>query len=626
MLEPEPIVCPHAERCPGCPWLGLAPGAQRAAKEERLARSLAPYGTLRVHPLPLRAAATLAAYRTRAKLVVAPGPRLGLHEGAGHEVLDLPGCRVLAPSLAAAAQALRALLAAPPAGAESVLRPDGDGPGRLRAVDLRETWDDSGPGLLLTLVVREPEPAAHELEAARAALVAALPGLRSLALRLHDGRAPALLGGPPRTLHGDALLRDRLRAGEPFELVGSGAFAQAHRAQAAALREAVLLALGRPGGKRVLDLYAGSGGLGLALAARGAAPVLVEAYEPAARAAGAAARAQGLAVEVRAEPVEAALAKLAREGARFDAAAANPPRAGLAPRVREALAGLVTGPVVYVSCEPATLARDLAHFAELGWRCERLEPFDLMPQTEQVESLAVLRRAPPPPLAVLHADETLLAVAKPPFVPTVPHPEHRVSVLARVRSLPGRGRAVAVGRLDAGTSGVCLFASSPAAAARLERALAAPGAEPRYLALVRGLARPRGRLARALGEGAAATRYRRLAVVAGHALLEVVSSRGGTQRIRRELAAIGEPVLGDARHGHAPSNRHLFERAGLDRPFLHCAGVAFRPVAGAPLLRIEAPLAPDLASVLARLGFDAGSLAGRAPVPAGASAPAAPPA
>jgi 23S rRNA (uracil1939-C5)-methyltransferase len=64
-------------------------------------------------------------------------------------------------------------------------------------------------------------------------------------------------------------------------------------------------------------------------------------------------------------------------------------------------------------------------------------------------------------------------------------------------------------------------------------------------------------------------------------------------------------VLGDERHGHAPSNRHLFERAGLDRSFLHVASVQFvDPGSGEPV-RIEAPLAPDLAAVLERLGHTA---------------------
>jgi 23S rRNA (uracil1939-C5)-methyltransferase len=99
-------------------------------------------------------------------------------------------------------------------------------------------------------------------------------------------------------------------------------------------------------------------------------------------------------------------------------------------------------------------------------------------------------------------------------------------------------------------------------------------------------------------------RYRRLAVAGGHALLEVSSIGGRARAIRRQLAALGEPVLGDERYGHRPSNRHLFERHSLDRPFLHCASIELPHPGTGRLLRVSAPLAPDLAAVLARLGVD----------------------
>jgi 23S rRNA (uracil1939-C5)-methyltransferase len=162
-------------------------------------------------------------------------------------------------------------------------------------------------------------------------------------------------------------------------------------------------------------------------------------------------------------------------------------------------------------------------------------------------------------------------------------------------------------RLDAGTSGVCLFARRAEDTRSLQSALADPRSARRYLALVRGVARARGRIARPLHEGGRAlpaeTRYRRLAVAGGHAFLEVSPGSGRTHAIRRHLAAIGEPVLGDERHGHAPSNRHLFERYFLDRPFLHCASIEI-PEPGNRMLRVESPLAPDLAAVLVRLGAD----------------------
>jgi 23S rRNA (uracil1939-C5)-methyltransferase len=220
--------------------------------------------------------------------------------------------------------------------------------------------------------------------------------------------------------------------------------------------------------------------------------------------------------------------------------------------------------------------------------------------------VALLAPGAPPALSVLFADDALIAVDKPPHLPTVPHPERAGSLLARVRALPGAADAVPVHRLDAETSGVCLFAPSAAVAGDAQRALADPATRKRYHALVRGVGRARGRIARPIVEEGrarpAATRYRRLSVVSGHALLEAAPETGRTHQIRRHLASVGQPVLGDERYGHAPSNRHLFERAGLDRPFLHCAAIELPHPRGGRALRLSAPLAPDLAVVLARLG------------------------
>jgi len=354
-------------------------------------------------------------------------------------------------------------------------------------------------------------------------------------------------------------------------------------------------------------VYAGSGAFGLALAAAGARVTLVESFAPAARAAERAAREQDLAarVEVRAAPAEEEVLRLAATGARFDVAIANPPRRGVAPNVREALAVLCSGSLVYVSCEPATLARDLAHLAQLGWIAERVVPFDLMPQTAEVECVALLRRGVIPEPAVLYEDEEILAVDKPPFLATVPHAERAGSLQKRVRARCGAEQAVALQHLDADTSGVCLFAKRAESANAWRRALAEPRTAIRYVALVRGIARQSGRIARPLREAGrsltAATRYRRVAVLAGHALLDVTPETHRAHQIRRHLAAIGNAVLGDDRYGHVASNRHLFERHFLDRPFLHCASVALPHPASGATLRIEAPLAPDLAAVAARL-------------------------
>ncbi len=164
------------------------------------------------------------------------------------------------------------------------------------------------------------------------------------------------------------------------------AFEQVNPEVAAALRAAVLEAAPVAPG-RVLDLYAGAGETGLALASRGWDAVSVESDERAAARASERAAQGGVALRVVAGRVERCLDGLLPA----DLVIANPPRAGLDAAVTALLAGRAPARLVYVSCDPATLARDLkrlgAEPARLGLRC-----FDMFPQTSHVETLAVLDR------------------------------------------------------------------------------------------------------------------------------------------------------------------------------------------------------------------------------------------
>ncbi len=99
------------------------------------------------------------------------------------------------------------------------------------------------------------------------------------------------------------------------------------------------------------------------------------------------------------------------------------------------------------------------------------------------------------------------------------------------------------------------------------------------------------------------TRYRRIARVAGHSLLRVTIQGDRETRVGSDLARIGHPVVGDARHGHAPTNRHFEERYALDRPFLHCMKIEFdHPRTGARVVA-EGTLPGELTMVLGRLGL-----------------------
>ncbi len=591
VLDPSArLSCTHAPRCGGCPLSALDYGAQLEAKHAEVDRAVRRYpelGSARIQPVV--PAASMVGYRVRAKLVVA-GASVGLYARGTHEVVDLPDCQLLAPPVAAAVAAIRRLLpfAFP-----------------LDGLDVRE----ANEGVLVTLIVPEGTsatqlPSATQLAEAAQRIRAEHPAVLGVSVSRRERNSPRLLGRVPETLGGLARSPHAFRQGAPNPLAVPGSFVQAHAGQAARLHEAVSTALeaalGGLAGRRVLELYAGSGALALELAARGAVVTAVDSHAPGIEALAQAAETQRLPVTVRAAPAELALEALEPT----EAVVVDPPRRGLSVRVRKALAERAPRVIALVSCNPSTLARDLAHLAHLGFRTRSLLPLDMIPLSDSVETLALLEPAAPSPAVELYRDETLVAVNKPPHLPTTPQGEHAHDLLAAVRRLPGCRHAVPVHRLDAGTSGVCLFAREPAFVPGLARALKQGGKE--YLALVRGGTPAKGRIVRPLPDrGApreAATRYRRERRIGTHSLVRARPEQGRMHQIRRHFAGIGHPVLGDARYGDPASNRHFEERYGLDRTFLHAARLTLE-LAGRPVV-IEAPLAPDLESVLESF-FDA---------------------
>src|SRR5271166_1469800 len=139
----ETVSCEHADRCGGCPLIGLPYSEQLAIKLRRVEAAMTRYRSLEHTPTEAVApAGTIVAYRTRAKLMAAHGHRLGLFaKGGGHEVVDIPGCRVLAPVLQRVATALRERIVADESSCGPLAPHDGSGRGSLRAVDLREVCD-----------------------------------------------------------------------------------------------------------------------------------------------------------------------------------------------------------------------------------------------------------------------------------------------------------------------------------------------------------------------------------------------------------------------------------------------------------------------------------------------------
>jgi 23S rRNA (uracil1939-C5)-methyltransferase len=440
-----------------------------------------------------------------------------------------------------------------------------------------------------------------------AAEVARIDSVLGVAISERERNAKTLLAASPRLFRGAPSARDSLLEDGPYYLATYGGFVQAHRGQAAAMAQRLVRALhdalGELSGSRVLELYAGSGALGLLLAKRGAVPLLVERFAPALELVREAAALQGLgALETVAGDAAMVVDGLTQRATRFDAAVVNPPRRGLPPGVRSALAKLGPRAIAYVSCDAETMARDLNHLALLGYAGSAIEPFDMMPHTNSVECFALLTRSAPARISVLFEDADLLVVEKPPHLPTTPQAEYAHSLLECMRTQVGVPGLTPVHRLDQGTSGVCLLAKRSQAVTQIAAALQA--GEKHYIALARGITRRKGSVQRPLpdrnGRREARTRYQRMEVLAGHSLLRVRPDEGRTHQIRRHLAAIGHPLLGDTRYGDASSNRHFELRHGLDRTFLHLARLELQHPAGTPLC-LESPLPGDLTGLCDRL-------------------------
>lgn len=339
--------CPFVPECGGCDLQHIAPDRQRALKRRVVTEQLERLGGLDEPPVErTRPVGSDTRYRTRARLHADPRGRLGFHRRGTHEVVPVDDCLVLSEP----AQAVR----------EAV----GDATGATEvAVRAHERTGDSA-------AVLTPGPGPLDVPGGDFDLLLAQPDGRTVALR------------------GDGELTERV-AGFTFTFDPS-CFFQANTDGAEAIVAAVREAAGDVGGALLWDLYAGVGLLSLPLAADGAEVVAVEGHERSASYLADNAAAAELSVAVVDEAVEDHV--LAGGAQLPDVVVLDPPRAGAGQRICAELAELGPAAVVYVSCDPASLARDAGVLAEHGLALRRAVPLDLFPMTHHVEIVAAFRR------------------------------------------------------------------------------------------------------------------------------------------------------------------------------------------------------------------------------------------
>ncbi len=378
-------VCPGFGRCGGCVWQHLAYPAQLAAKHRRVADALAAVpavadGTVVI--AEVRPSPSITGYRNKGKYVVGRAGDhvvLGAYAPRSHDVIDTLGCQIVAPVIDEVATWLRGAIEG------AGLAPYNE---RARSGDLRYVIIREAAGDVLVALVVAPRTPRSKLEQVASA-VARHPALRGLVAIENDRRDGAILpsGSSAQVLHGHGFVIEEM-AGARLE-VGAGEFLQVNRVQALAMYQRVVELADVTSGTHAVDLFAGLGGIGLHLARAGAAVVAVEIDRDAVGALRRAARAANLsltAIAGDAGDVRGQLTSLP------DVVVVNPPRKGLSDQARALVAEWAPPTILYVSCGPESLARDLVALATRGYAPDVIEPFDLMPGTPQIETVVRLRR------------------------------------------------------------------------------------------------------------------------------------------------------------------------------------------------------------------------------------------
>lgn len=512
-------LCAHRPECPGCPLLELSYTTTVARKRELLEAS-ALHGELiaaSLDTIEAHGAQPHTAWRARARMVVhAEAARdeelLGFYAQGTRQLLPILTCQAHRPPIERALAALRPRLFS-----SDTLR---------EAIAFVEARSTHGDAVWMTWCARGAVDDALVADAMQLALSLCeeLPEL-SVALRL-GGKAQAIGSGALYQLAGEAEERYTLRNGRALSLTPGGFFQQ-HPGQLEQAHALMLDWLGEPP-TAVIDLYCGVGAHALALLAPGGRMLGVDIDGAAVEAARRNLAAANLEGEVLASSDEAAWEWLDARRTGDEVVVVNPARAGLHWRAVAWLAATQPERVLYMSCDPITLRRDLARLARVGLVATRAAALDMMPHTEHVEALVMLQRVELEPIVDLTPRQGAYAY----------------------------GADVGPRAWSDGVSGVT-----------------AQGQEARWWAVVAGRAPRRGELPQRRG-GTARIACERIYTDGKMSLLSIESS--GLERdeeLRERLRAWGHPVLGDPRFGDRRANHGASRHMMLDRMLLHCEEV-----------------------------------------------------
>ena len=374
--------CPYFGKCGGCDFQHMSYTEELWAKRQRVQDALTRLGGTDLQVEEILGAKDPTHYRNKSQYPVGADGAIGFFRARSHQVVPIDRCLIQSEVSDRTAKAVGNWMKRYRVSAYD----ETTGKGLVRHIYVRV--NRKGESLCCVIangkqLPREPELAAY--------VRAAAPGTVGVVLNTNTKKGNVILGEKYRTLWGQDFLMDTL-CGLQFKL-SVPSFYQVNRDQAEVLYGKALEFAALTGEETVLDLYCGTGTITLCLAKQAKKAIGAEIVPPAIEDAKEnAARNNIENAEFFCGDAADIAAKLEREGLRPDVITVDPPRKGLAPEVIAYVAGMGPKRVVYVSCDPATLGRDVKIFDGFGYKAVRAAAVDMFPGTRHVETVVLLSR------------------------------------------------------------------------------------------------------------------------------------------------------------------------------------------------------------------------------------------
>lgn len=383
-----PVDCPQFSRCGGCVFRHISYQAELRAKQQRVQDALERIAGFHFAVLkPIAGAEKVDRYRNKAQFPIGSGPdgqiRMGFYAARSHRIIDCSECLLQPEEFTAATAAFQEWERS----TRDSVYDESTGHGSLRHFFLRRA---EATGEVMACVVVNGN-GVHNEPALTDLLKKRVSGLKSLVVNSNREKTNVILGKKCRTVWGSDSITDRL-CGLDFR-ISPLSFYQINPGQAEVLYRLAGRYAALTGTETVLDLYCGTGTIGLSMAGDAARVIGVEIVPQAIEDANRNAQENGIHnAEFLCADAAKAADMLNNRGIRPDVVVLDPPRKGCEPELVNTVAELAPSRVVYVSCDPATLARDLRLFAQLGYKTQEVTPVDMFPRTAHVECVVLMSR------------------------------------------------------------------------------------------------------------------------------------------------------------------------------------------------------------------------------------------